>query len=50
IDTSDPVPCDSNNCLNGGTCFCDNRGYRCNCMPTFTGKNCETGTGQYCEN
>ena len=36
--------CESNACLNGGSC--DNRpgdGYDCTCPPGYTGTHCETG-------
>ncbi|XP_065063778.1 ficolin-2-like isoform X1 [Rhopilema esculentum] len=31
-------------CQNGGTCqdTCDNKGYKCTCVPPYTGYNCET--------
>ena len=36
-------PCDSQPCLNGGTCENDiaKNDYRCSCKGKFTGKNCQ---------
>ena len=38
-------PCDSNPCLNGGTCSdaTDGQSYTCNCIGDFTGINCQAG-------
>ncbi len=37
------VACQSNPCLNSGTCFSTLTGYRCLCVMGYTGSNCETG-------
>ena len=35
-------PCDSNPCLNGGTCdFISDTEFNCSCQMGFSGKNCE---------
>ncbi|KAI1899370.1 hypothetical protein AGOR_G00061080 [Albula goreensis] len=35
-------PCDSNPCVNGGTCVVeDGKRHRCVCLPSWTGKDCE---------
>lgn len=34
--------CNSNSCLNGGTCFqLDSTDFKCKCMPNYNGTNCE---------
>ncbi|CAH1252780.1 CSMD3 [Branchiostoma lanceolatum] len=33
--------CNPNPCLNGGMCFPDGSGYRCDCKPGFVGRNCQ---------
>eukprot|EP00795_Rhopilema_esculentum_P003736 gene3736-15011_t len=35
-------------CQNGGTCqdTCDNKGYKCTCVPGYTGFNCESKDGK----
>ncbi|XP_066271289.1 sushi, von Willebrand factor type A, EGF and pentraxin domain-containing protein 1-like [Branchiostoma lanceolatum] len=33
--------CNPNPCLNGGMCFPDGSGYRCDCKPGFVGINCQ---------
>ncbi|XP_041474777.1 uncharacterized protein LOC121423495 [Lytechinus variegatus] len=41
--------CFSNPCLNGGTCnHLPDGGYRCDCMDTFTGLNCEIANTNPC--
>ena len=37
--------CESDPCLNGATCMNTYGGYKCMCVPGFTGKKC--GTGKY---
>ena len=36
--------CEANPCKNGGTCFDLVGDYRCDCVPGYTGADCETGT------
>ncbi|CAH1777875.1 unnamed protein product, partial [Owenia fusiformis] len=36
------TPCTSNPCLNGGTCITSENEYRCECLPGYTGSNCES--------
>ena len=36
--------CDSSPCLNGGSCRDGNNKYTCQCVSSFTGDRCETGT------
>ncbi len=36
-------PCDSNPCLNGGTCASFTDRYECNCPEDWSGTNCEVG-------
>ena len=44
-------PCDSNPCLNGGTCLEDSDEYLCVCPIGWTGTNCETDQcSDYCKN
>ena len=35
--------CASSPCQNGGTCVDVVNAYTCNCVPGYTGDNCETG-------
>ena len=39
---NDTEECDSNPCLNGGTCVEDVVKYQCNCVAGYTGVHCET--------
>ena len=44
-------PCDSNPCINGGTCLENNEEYTCVCPNEWTGVNCETNRcTDYCQN
>lgn len=45
LDTNE---CDSNPCLNGGTCADSYLTYSCKCVPGYTGFICETGKQQAC--
>ena len=36
-------PCESDPCLNGGTCFNDDQGFECFCVPEYTGQICASG-------
>ena len=36
--------CEANPCNNGGTCVDLVGDYRCDCVPGYTGADCETGT------
>eukprot|EP00112_Aurelia_sp_Birch-Aquarium-sp1_P019496 Seg483.2 transcript_id=Seg483.2/GoldUCD/mRNA.D3Y31 product=Fibropellin-3 protein_id=Seg483.2/GoldUCD/D3Y31 len=46
--------CESEPCLNGGTCANGNNQYTCSCVPGYQGTNCETNiddcTGTPCQN
>lgn len=35
-----PPPCESNPCKNGATCQDVDNGYKCTCLPGWTGDNC----------
>ncbi|KAJ8303518.1 hypothetical protein KUTeg_019914 [Tegillarca granosa] len=35
-------PCHSDPCKNGGTCSVDGTSYRCDCLKSYSGSNCET--------
>lgn len=39
-----PSPCDSEPCLNGGSCEVHDDSYTCQCPGDFLGKHCEKGT------
>ena len=39
--------CESTPCHNGGTCVDIPEGFRCNCLPGFTGETCNITTGIY---
>ena len=41
-------PCNPNPCYYGSTCVLtsNDRGYNCNCVPGYTGNNCETQIGR----
>ena len=41
---SDINECESDPCLNGGTCTDVINGYQCTCQPGYTGNNCNLGT------
>ena len=34
--------CDNKPCLNGGSCVSGVHSYKCNCVPGYTGYNCQT--------
>ena len=36
--------CEANPCKNGGTCVDLVGDYRCDCVPGYTGEDCEKGT------
>ena len=40
---SDKNECSPDPCLNGATCVDGVNQYTCNCVPGYTGTNCETG-------
>ena len=40
---SDIDDCQSNPCLNGGSCTDGINNYTCSCLPGYTARNCETG-------
>ncbi|KAK5851542.1 hypothetical protein PBY51_023089 [Eleginops maclovinus] len=42
VETRDLLPCSTNVCLNGGTCYKRNTQNMCVCAPGFTGQLCET--------
>lgn len=37
----DTSVCASDPCRNGATCVVENTGYRCSCIPGFSGKDCD---------
>ena len=39
--------CESNPCRNGGTCIEEVDSYNCNCVPGYTGHDCETSKITY---
>lgn len=39
---TDTLPCQSNPCLNGGTCNKNGKSFTCTCLATYTGTLCET--------
>lgn len=38
---SDTMPCQSNPCLNGGTCNKNGKSFTCTCLSAYTGTRCE---------
>ena len=44
---SDIDDCDTNPCLNGGTCQDEVNGYTCNCVAGFNGATCNNGKRLY---
>lgn len=36
------LPCQSNPCLNGGTCNNNGKSFTCTCLATYTGRRCES--------
>ena len=43
INVLDINECSSSPCHNNGTCFDHVNSYQCNCVPGYTGSNCEIG-------
>ena len=41
--STDNNECNSNPCINGGTCMNGVNSYTCNCRPGYSGTRCEIG-------
>ena len=47
LSLADVDECESNPCLNNGTCSDQVSGYTCSCPPGFAGDRCEAGSKQF---
>lgn len=42
LDEFSLAPCDSNPCMNGGTCSAVGNTFSCSCLPGYSGRSCES--------
>ena len=43
--TENTIECDSNPCMNGGSCYDGDNSYTCDCTSGFSGENCDSKYG-----
>ncbi|XP_077973197.1 uncharacterized protein LOC144428186 [Styela clava] len=47
--STEPVFCKAQECMNGGICYAELSGFRCVCPPGFSGQQCEISSGLACK-